>query len=105
MFNNVKFSNSERYMKRNEFLEGIRYITEKDLVKYKVSFDDLKNANPALNEYNTMTHAIYLQTNPDLPEDEKRFHQDCISTLMEKEKKQVEEVYKVVSMTIVPQDN
>lgn len=104
MFNSVKFSNSERFMKRNEFLEGIRYITDKDLMKCKVSFDDLKSANPALNEYNTMTHAIYLQTNPDLPEDEKRFHQDCIVTLMEQEKKQVEEVKKIVS-AIVSQDN
>lgn len=101
--NKSKFSENERKMKREEFLRGINYLTEKEINANKGSFEDLKKMSPVLNEYNTMTHAIYLQSHPDLPEDEKCFHQQCIATLMEKEKKQVEEALKVFNSH--PHDN
>lgn len=102
-FNQNRFSESEKRMKRNEFLKGITYLTKEDIEKNKTTIEKLKRLSPMLNEYNALTHSIYLNANPDMPEDEKRFHQQCVATLMENERKQVEEALKVFNAH--PHDN
>ena len=38
------------------------------------------------NEYNPVTYSIYLQSRPDLPEEEKAYYQELIKRLLDKEK-------------------
>lgn len=95
MFGKNNFSASETRIKREEFLKGIKYLTEQQIKDNKNSFENLIKISPVMNEYNAMTHSIYLQTNKNLPLDEKIFHQQCIEVLMKEEKKQVEEALKL----------
>lgn len=87
---------TKTYMDRRKFMDSITYLTEVDL-KPKVTMERLKKLCPLLNEYNALTHSIYLKSNPDLPEDEKQFHQDIIATLMDREQKQVSEAMKILN--------
>ena len=81
--------------KKRSFLASIDYMTAKDLESHKTSMERLKKICPMLNEMNPLAHSLYLKLNPDLPEEDIRFHQQVIATLMEKEKRQVEEALKV----------
>lgn len=98
MFNSNRFSASDKRMKREEFLRGIKYLTEQQINDNKNSFENLIKISPVMNEYNAMTHSIYLQTNKNLPLEERIFHQQCIETLMREEKKQVEEALKLFKL-------
>lgn len=95
MFGKNKFSDTEKRMKREEFLKGIKYLTEQQIKDNKNSFENLMKISPIMNEYNAMTHSIYLQTNKNLPLDERIFHQQCVEVLLREEKKQVEEALKL----------
>jgi hypothetical protein len=95
MFGNNKFSDTEKRMKREEFLKGIKYLTEQQIKDNKNSFENLMKISPIMNEYNAMTHSIYLQTNKNLPLDEQIFHRQCVEVLLREEKKQVEEALKL----------
>jgi hypothetical protein len=86
---------SKTYKDRRAFIDSITYLKSEDL-KPKTTMERLKKMCPLLNEYNALTHSIYLKANPDMPEDEKQFHQDIIATLMDKEQKQVQEALKVL---------
>jgi len=98
MFNSSKFSASEKRMKREEFLNGIKYLTEKQIKDNNLSFENLTKISPVMNEYNAMTHSIYLQTNKNLTTEDRIFHQHCIEKLMREEKKQVEEALKLFNI-------
>lgn len=98
MFSSNRFSASEKRMKREEFLNGIKYLTEQQIKENKNSFENLMKISPIMNEYNAMTHTIYLQSNKNLPDDERIFHQQCIEKLMLEEKKQVEEALKLFTI-------
>jgi hypothetical protein len=86
---------SKTYKDRRAFLDSITYLTSDDL-KPKVTMERLKKLCPLLNEYNALTHSIYLKANPDMPEDEKQFHHDVLTALMDKEQKQVQEALKIL---------
>lgn len=87
---------TKTYKDRRTFIDSITYLKEDDL-KPKVTMERLKKLCPLLNEYNALTHSIYLKSNPDLPEDEKQFHQNVIATLMDREQKQVSEALKILN--------
>jgi hypothetical protein len=80
-------------------MDSITYLKEDDL-KPKVTMERLKKLCPLLNEYNALTHSIYLKANPDMPEDEKQFHQDVVATLMDREQKQVAEALKILNAKV-----
>lgn len=86
---------SKTYKDRRSFLDSITYL-KSDELKPKITMERLKKTCPLLNEYNALTHSIYLKSNPDMPEDEKQFHQDIIATLMDREQKQVAEALKIM---------
>lgn len=86
---------SKSYKDRRNFLDSITYLKSEDL-KPKITMERLKKMCPLLNEYNPMAHSIYLNANPNMPEDEKQFHHDVIATLMDREQNQVKEALKVL---------
>jgi hypothetical protein len=90
---------SKTYKDRRAFMDSITYLKEDDL-KPKVTMERLKKLCPLLNEYNALTHSIYLKANPDMPEDEKQFHQDVVATLMDREQKQVAEALKILNAKV-----
>jgi hypothetical protein len=80
-------------------MDSITYLKEEDL-KPKVTMERLKKLCPLLNEYNAVAHSIYLRANPNMPEDEKQFHQDVVATLMDREQKQVAEALKILNAKV-----
>ena len=75
-----------RCKKKIDFIESINYLKLDDITNNKCTLEGLKRLNPMFNEYNPVTYSIYLQSRPDLPEEEKAYYQELIKRLLDKEK-------------------
>lgn len=80
--------------KRPNLKYDYKYLKEQDL-EGKTTLDSISKVSPMLNEMNPITYSIYLAMNDKVLSDaEKTYYQYMIRTMMEYEKKTMEEVSK-----------